>query len=139
MPNRNKQKGDRFETQCVDIAKKHGFTAQKVPLSGAAEGIFSNDIHIKVGRERWELECKKRARGFKFLYDNSHLSRPTLMCISLEKIPSAAPDSGTFCAVNPCFLAISTHCVSKRSPFCCYDLALLNLLFSAIISKTFSI
>lgn len=70
MPNRNKQKGDRFETLCVDIARKHGFDAQKVPLSGAAEGLFSNDIHIKIGRERWELECKKRATGFKFLYDN---------------------------------------------------------------------
>jgi len=95
MPNRNKQKGDRFETQCVDIAKKHGFTAQKVPLSGAAEGIFSNDIHIKVGRERWELECKKRARGFKFLYDNLE-GADALIVAADRKKPLAVIDYDDF-------------------------------------------
>lgn len=95
MPNRNKQKGDRFESLCVEIARKHGFEAQKVPLSGAAEGLFSNDIHIKVGRERWELECKKRATGFKFLYDN--LSGADALVVAADrKKPLAVIDYDDF-------------------------------------------
>ena len=68
MPNRQKQKGSRFESDCVKVAKDHGLNAYKVPLSGA--GTIKNDIHIKVGRTLWEVECKKRNDSFKFLYKN---------------------------------------------------------------------
>ena len=68
MPNRQKEKGSRFEREIVELAKKHGLEAYRVPLSGA--GTIKNDVHIKVGRTLWEIEAKKRADGFKFLYDN---------------------------------------------------------------------
>ena len=68
MPNRNKEKGSRFERQLVDIAKAHNLEAYRVPLSGA--GSIKNDVHIKVGREVWEIEEKKRANGFAFIYQN---------------------------------------------------------------------
>jgi len=95
MPNRNKEKGTRFENQCVDIAKKHGFEASRVPLSGAAGGAFSNDIHIKIGRERWELECKKRATGFSFLYDNLE-GADALIVAADRKKPLAVIDYDDF-------------------------------------------
>ena len=95
MVNRNKQKGSRFEKQVVDIAKKHGLEAQKVPLSGSAQGIFSNDVHIKIGRERWELECKKRANGFKFLYE--HLDGADALIVGADrKKPLAVIDLDDF-------------------------------------------
>lgn len=68
MPNRSKEKGTRFENHLVQIAKQHGLEAVRVPLSGA--GSIKNDVHIKIGREVWELEAKKRANGFGFIYDN---------------------------------------------------------------------
>lgn len=68
MPNRSKEKGTRFENQLVQIAKAHGLDAVRVPLSGA--GSIKNDVHIKIGREVWEIEAKKRANGFSFIYDN---------------------------------------------------------------------
>jgi len=68
MANRNKEKGTRFENQLVKTAKDHGLFAYRVPLSGA--GSIKNDVHIRVGREVWEIEAKKRANGFSFIYDN---------------------------------------------------------------------
>ena len=69
MPNRQKEKGSRFERELVEIAKKHGLeNSYRVPLSGG--GSIKNDVHIKVGRTLWEIEAKKRANGFKFIYDN---------------------------------------------------------------------
>lgn len=73
MASRSKAKGDRFERQVVDLLKSYGFEAAKVPLSGAAGGKFSGDVHFnKPGsREVWTVECKSRdgARYFKTLID----------------------------------------------------------------------
>ena len=33
-------------------------------------GSIKNDVHIKIGREVWEIEAKKRANGFAFIYQN---------------------------------------------------------------------
>lgn len=68
MPNRQKNKGTRFEHHIVELAKQRDLVAYRVPLSGA--GAIKNDVHIKQGRTLWEIEAKKRANGFKFLYDN---------------------------------------------------------------------
>lgn len=58
MPNRSRQKGDRFEIACVNRLRELGIEAQRVPLSGAAGGQFSSDI-IVAGRK---VECKTRKR-----------------------------------------------------------------------------
>ncbi len=69
MPNRQKEKGSRFEREIVDKARHRELEANRVPLSGSAAG-FKGDVHIKIGRETWVIEAKKRASGFKFLYQN---------------------------------------------------------------------
>lgn len=56
--NRSRQKGDRFEVSCVNRLKELGLEAQRVPLSGAAGGLFSSDI-VVAGRK---IECKTRKR-----------------------------------------------------------------------------
>ena len=61
--------GMRFERKVVNLAKDAGLEAYRVPLSGASEG-FKGDVIIKKGREILTLECKNRAGGLKFLYDN---------------------------------------------------------------------
>lgn len=58
MPNASRQKGDRFERDCVNRFKELGLEAQRVPLSGAAGGLFSSDIVVN-GRK---VECKTRKR-----------------------------------------------------------------------------
>lgn len=63
MPNRSKQKGNRFEREVVNEAKGLGLGAYRVPLSGACAG-FKGDVMV-AGRK---LEVKKRASGFKQIY-----------------------------------------------------------------------
>ncbi len=58
MPNPSRQKGDRFEIACVNRLKDLGLEAQRVPLSGAAGGMFGSDI-VVAGRK---IECKTRKR-----------------------------------------------------------------------------
>ena len=65
MPNRSRQKGDRFERDCVDRLKEMGLKAQRVPLSGAAGGMFGSDI-IVAGRK---VECKTRKRAWLELFN----------------------------------------------------------------------
>ena len=63
MGKASRDKGGRFERELVNTARAHSLDAFRVPLSGAADG-FKNDVIIKLGRETWELEAKKRANGF---------------------------------------------------------------------------
>jgi hypothetical protein len=67
MPNPSKRKGDNAEREIVRILMARGITAQRVPLSGAAEGMFGSDIHFFLpgSRERWTIEAKRRKDGFK--------------------------------------------------------------------------
>lgn len=58
MVNPSRAKGDRFEVACVNRLKDLGLEAQRVPLSGAAGGLFSSDIIVE-GRK---IECKTRKR-----------------------------------------------------------------------------
>lgn len=73
MPNKQKQKGDRFERRCVGFLRDIGCEAQRVPLSGGAGGEFSGDIKIKVPALHLPLlaECKSRAGcgGYKQIVD----------------------------------------------------------------------
>lgn len=66
----SRQKGDRFESSVVDQLRQAGFTAQRVPLSGAAGGMFTGDLQFVSPRDyiTRKIECKNRARGFGDLY-----------------------------------------------------------------------
>lgn len=64
MGKKSRDKGRLFETSIVTAHKLEGLSAQRVPLSGGAGGMFSGDVVI----EGYTAECKIRAGGFKQLY-----------------------------------------------------------------------
>jgi hypothetical protein len=75
MPNRSREKGDRFERECVNRLKDLGLPAERVPLSGAVGGSFTDDI-IVSGHQ---VECKTRARAWSDLFgwlNPKHHERP---------------------------------------------------------------
>lgn len=59
MTNKAKVKGDRIEREIVEFHKDIGIPAQRVPLSGAAGGLFTGDVVIADMR----AEVKARANG----------------------------------------------------------------------------
>lgn len=89
MPNRSREKGDRFERDCVNTLKDLGIPAERVPLSGSAGGSFSSDL-VVAGHK---IECKTRKRAwldlFSWLPGNKALMikadrTETLVVMSLE-------------------------------------------------------
>jgi hypothetical protein len=46
-----------------------GIAAERIPLSGSAGGSFAGDLTIPVMGVDRRFEAKKRAGGFKLLYD----------------------------------------------------------------------
>ena len=67
---RSRDKGNRLERLVVNTLRDAGQQASRVPLSGAAGGDFQDDIQWKLATQTLNLECKARAHGFGFLYDN---------------------------------------------------------------------
>lgn len=71
MGKSQRTKGVAFEREVVRQVNEHGegfLTATRVPLSGALEEKGDIRVSDPAGElERWE--CKRRARGFKTLYD----------------------------------------------------------------------
>jgi hypothetical protein len=68
MPNASRQKGDRFERDCVHKLVEEGIPAQRVPLSGAAGGMFSSDLMVEVCGRLEKIECKTRKRAWTDLF-----------------------------------------------------------------------
>ena len=66
--NKSRAKGDRFETEVVKSFAADGIVAQRVPLSGAAGGMFGGDIQVLLRPGQVKLECKVRARAWLDLY-----------------------------------------------------------------------
>ena len=64
-----RNKGNREERRVVNWIKSiTGWSARRVPLSGAAEG-FKGDVHIESPTgHRFVIECKVRHSGFKQIY-----------------------------------------------------------------------
>jgi hypothetical protein len=56
-------KGKNFEYRIVGLAKKLGFEARRIPLSGEAQ----EKLDIEIDGEKFE--CKYRANGFRQIYD----------------------------------------------------------------------
>lgn len=65
---RSRDKGARGERALVQYLLGRGFSAERVPLSGAAGGKFCSDVSVAVLGTDWRIECKTRARGFAQLY-----------------------------------------------------------------------
>lgn len=66
--NKSRAKGDRFEREVVAALTEAGIKAERVPLSGAAGGMFGGDIQAFLRSGREKLECKVRARAWKAEY-----------------------------------------------------------------------
>jgi Holliday junction resolvase len=66
--NKSRAKGDRFEREVVASLNADGIMAERVPLSGAAGGMFGGDIQAILKSGRQKLECKVRARAWLDLY-----------------------------------------------------------------------
>jgi len=63
MPNRQKEKGNRFEYKMRDLARSKGLTVKKIPSSGAGAD-YKGDLEI----EGFPYECKHRKDGFREIY-----------------------------------------------------------------------
>ena len=90
MGRMQKRKGSRVEREIVNYLKKHGISAKRVPLSGAAEG-FKGDILID---SNLKAEVKARKEGFKQIYNwlagNNFLfikanNKPTLVVMTIDE------------------------------------------------------
>lgn len=89
----SRQKGDRFERECVHALLEGGIFAERVPLSGSAGGSFSADIEVAVAGSKRKFECKMRKRAWADLYawlDGNYglfircNQKPTLVILPLE-------------------------------------------------------
>lgn len=68
MPNRSRQKGDRFERECVHRLNELGVPTSRVPLSGSAGGEHTDDLVVEVCGRRERVECKTRKRAWTDLF-----------------------------------------------------------------------
>ena len=66
MTGRSKRKGDTGEREVVDFLTRLCMDAQRVPLSGAAGGMFTADVHFRnpnaKTKEVWNVEVKRRGK-----------------------------------------------------------------------------
>ena len=67
MGKASRDKGYRGEAAVVRKALDHGVAAQRVPLSGAAEG-YPGDVKLHANGVEWTMEVKVRGSGFKQIY-----------------------------------------------------------------------
>ena len=63
----SRDKGNRVEREFVNKLKNEGIPACRVPLSGAAGGDFTGDLHVDWHKRRLiaEVKCRKGGNGFK--------------------------------------------------------------------------
>lgn len=64
----SRNKGARVERELVHILNEQGFTALRVPLSGAAKGFEYDVLAAKNGRN-FSFEVKARGTGFERVYE----------------------------------------------------------------------
>ena len=64
----SRQKGDRFERECVHLLLGRGVLCERVPLSGAAGGSFGSDLRVVIQGTAKQVECKIRQRAWADLY-----------------------------------------------------------------------
>lgn len=57
----SRDKGRRYENELVELLKQRGFTAWRVPLSGAMGGMFSSDVRVMLAGQEYRVEVKMRS------------------------------------------------------------------------------
>ena len=78
------RKGRRIEQELVRQLLGLGLVCSRVPLSGAAGGEFSSDIHIELFGRVHRVECKAR-REFRTLH--SWLAGADLLVLKADSQP----------------------------------------------------
>jgi hypothetical protein len=66
MSRRSRDKGARCEREIVHLHRDAGIAAERVPLSGAAGGMFSGDLAVP-GLGRAEVKARGNGAGFALL------------------------------------------------------------------------
>jgi hypothetical protein len=71
MPNRNKQRGDELERQVVNFLRDQGYICERTLERGArSDGSPTWDIDLDIAGHKLKIECKRKKRGFQFIYDS---------------------------------------------------------------------
>ena len=68
MGKKERDKGCRTEREIVNIFRRHGITAQRIPLSGGTD-YAKGDIEAVIKGRKMRIEVKARKDGFKQIYD----------------------------------------------------------------------
>jgi hypothetical protein len=82
-----KRKGVRIERMLAQQLLKHGVVCARVPLSGAAGGAWSGDIHLELLGRTCRVEVKAR-HAFTSLY--RWLSRADLLLLKADRLDPIA-------------------------------------------------
>lgn len=85
----SRDKGARFEREIVSIAQAHDLKAIRVPLSGATD-FAKGDVVVSNDLDRWTIEAKKRANGFKTIYQWLEKGDCDLLVIGADRKPALA-------------------------------------------------
>ena len=94
MGKMQRDKGARFEREIVKQLDLHEIEAKRVPLSGAT--WLKGDVLAKINNEEFVFELKKRADGFKQIYDWSK-DVDALIIGADRKKPIICMDLDDFC------------------------------------------
>jgi hypothetical protein len=63
----SREKGMRAEQQIVELFRRAGLEAYRIPLSGSVAG-FKSDVELRIGAKRLHLESKVRGGRFSMIY-----------------------------------------------------------------------
>jgi len=92
----SREKGMRAEQQIVELFRRAGLEAYRIPLSGSVAG-FKSDVELRIGAKRLHLESKVRGGRFCMIYrwlfgaDALVIKadyKPPVICMPLETLTS---------------------------------------------------
>lgn len=94
MGKMQRDKGARFERECVNKFEFHDIKAKRVPLSGAS--WLKGDIIANLNNEDYVFELKKRGNGFKQIYEWIDEPDALIICADRKK-PLVIMEFDNFC------------------------------------------
>jgi hypothetical protein len=78
------RKGRRVEQELVNLLLELGLVCERIPLSGAAGGKFTGDIHVEIRGHKHRVEVKARK---KFDALHSWLAGADLLILKADRQP----------------------------------------------------
>lgn len=86
----SRRKGSRVEREVVALFREHGLDAERVPLSGAQGGSFTDDVEVRLGGRKLRAEVKARKSGKGFVQLESWLGNADLLVLKRDRAPPMA-------------------------------------------------